>query len=179
MPFFIKPGWLIAFAILLFTPVTFAAIDGLQDFKGNTQNLDNFKGKGKWTIVMMWASDCHICNEEAHQYVAFHKKHQNKDAAVLGISLDGENKKDDARGFIKEHAINFPNLIGEPIYVAELYRDLTGDSFLGTPTFLIFSPDGNLRAQQVGAVPTDLIEQFMVSEAIVIEQEKAAKKADK
>ena len=177
MPFFIKPRWLFATAILLCTPMIFAAMTGLQDFKGNAQSLNDYKGKGKWTIVMMWASDCHVCNQEAHQYVDFHKKHSNKDATVLGVSLDGAEKKTDAEGFLKKHTINFHNLSGEPTDVGAVYRDLTGDSVRGTPNFLIFSPDGDLRAQQVGAVPTDLIEQFMVSEAALIEQEKAAKKA--
>jgi peroxiredoxin len=157
----------------------FAAMTGLQDFKGNSHTLNDYKGKGKWTIVMMWASDCHVCNQEAHQYVDFHKKHQSTDATVLGISLDGAEKKTDAEGFLKKHNLNFPNLIGEPNDVAAVFSDLTGDSFRGTPTFLIFSPDGDLRAQQVGAVPTDLIEQFMVSETKLIEQEKAAKNASK
>ena len=175
MSFPIKLKWLSLITIFLFAPVIFAAINGLQDFKGNPHNLKEYLGNGKWTIVMLWASDCHICNQEAHQYVQFHKKHQNKDASVLGISLDGQEKKSDAEGFLKEHTINFPNLIGEPMGVASIYRELTGDNFRGTPTFLIFSPKGDLRAQQVGAVPTDLIEQFMVSEATVIEQEKNKK----
>jgi len=171
MVFSINPKWISIIAISLFAPVIFAAINGLQDFKGTPHNLDEYKGKGKWTIVMLWASDCHVCNEEAHQYVDFHKKHQSKDATVLGISLDGQGKKADAEDFLKEHKINFPNLIGEPMEVASLYRELTGENFRGTPTFLIYSPNGDLRAQQVGAVPTDLIEQFMVSEAALIAKE--------
>ncbi len=175
MSFFIKPRWFSLIAVSLFAPLVFAAINGLQDFNGNPHNLNEYKGKGKWTIVMLWASDCHVCNEEAHQYVDFHKKHQNKNASVLGISLDGQEKKSHAENFLKKHSINFPNLIGEPMDVASVYRELTGDNFRGTPTFLIFSPDGDLRAQQVGAVPTDLIEQFMVSEAAIIAKEKSKK----
>ncbi len=171
-PFFIRQKWLLL-AASLFAPVVFAAINGLQDFKGAPHTLDEYKGKGKWTIVMLWASDCHVCNQEAHQYVDFHKKHKNKDASVLGISLDGQKKKSDAKDFLKKHNINFPNLIGEPMGVASVYKELTGDNFRGTPTFLIFSPDGDLRAQQVGAVPTDLIEQFMISEAAIIAEEKS------
>lgn len=172
MSFSNKSKWLLLIAILLFAPVLFAAINGLQDFKGKSKNLSDYTGKGKWTIVMLWASDCHVCNQEVHQYVKFHKEHKNKDASVLGISLDGQEKKSDAKDFMKRHDVNFPNLIGEPMGVSSIYRELTGEGFRGTPTFLIFSPQGKLRAQQVGAVPTDLIEQFMVSEAAVIEQEK-------
>lgn len=175
MPFSTKFRWLYAVFMILAAPLVFAAINGLEDFNGNTQNLHDYTGKGKWTIVMMWASDCHVCNQEAHNYVAFHKKHQAKKATVLGISMDGSENRAAAENFLKMHKLNFPNLIGEPEVVASLFRDMTGDFFRGTPTFLFFSPDGELRAQQAGGVPTDLIEKFMISESVLIEQEKKQK----
>ena len=33
--------------------------------------------------------------------------------------------------------------------------------WIGTPSFLLFDPQGNLLAQQVGAVPPELIEEFI------------------
>ena len=176
MPISTSFKWLSATIILLltsalFAPTSFAAISSLEDFNGKIQNLDDYTGKGKWTIVMMWASDCHVCNQEANEYVKFHEKHQNKDATVIGISLDGAQKKSDAEAFLKKHAINFPSLIGEPGTVSNMFTELTGGNFRGTPTFLFFSPGGELRALQVGAVPTDMIEKFMVSEAALIKEE--------
>ena len=64
-------------------------------------------------------------------------------SCLFSISLDGAKKKTDAEDFLKKHNLNFPNLIGEPKDVAAVFSDLTGDSFRGTPTFLIFSPDGD------------------------------------
>ncbi|MDH5394861.1 MAG: TlpA family protein disulfide reductase [Gammaproteobacteria bacterium] len=145
----------------LFLSSAQAEIKGFQDFNGKTQKLENYTGKGKWLIVMMWASDCYICNREAHEYVDFHMLHSDKDATVLGISLDGEIKKEAAKGFIKKHAIDFPNLIAEPEYVSNLYQELSGQYFAGTPTFLIYAPDGELKAAQAGAVPVKLIEEFI------------------
>ena len=125
----------------LFLPFSVSAeITGFQDFKGKSQVFENYLGKGKWLVVMMWASDCHICNREAHQYVDFHMIHSDTDATVLGISLDGENHKNEALGFIKKHS--------------------------GTPTFLIYSPKGELKAAQAGAVPTELIEDFIKKNSI-------------
>ena len=146
---------------LFVSPLVSAEIKGFQDFNGKPQVLENYLGKGKWTIVMMWASDCHICNREAHEYVDFHMIHSDNDATVLGISLDGESRKKEAEKFIKKHSIDFPNLIAEPEHVANLYQELTGQFFAGTPSFLIYSPDGELKAAQAGAVPTALIEDFM------------------
>ncbi len=148
------------FMALLSTPVV-AQIPALQDFSGKAAKIEDFTGKGKWLVVMIWASDCHICNREAHQYVDFHMIHSDTDATVLGVSIDGADGKKDAEKFIAKHSIDFPNLIGEADYVASLYYDLTGQYFRGTPTILIYSPKGELMAADAGAVPTELIEAFI------------------
>jgi len=160
--FIVKTFTLFSLLGLLFlSPAIFAEIKGFQDLNGNSQKIENYLGKGKWTVVMMWASDCHICNREAHEYVDFHMVHSDTDASVLGISLDGESRKKEAEKFIKKHSVDFPNLIAEPETVGDFYHEMTGQYFAGTPTFLIYSPSGELKAAQAGAVPTALIEDFM------------------
>ena len=149
-----------------------AYIQGFQDFKGKAQTIENYTAKGKWLVVMMWASDCYICNREAHEYVDFHMLHSDTDASVLGISLDGAKRKKEAEKFIKKHSVDFPNLIAESGTVANFYRELTGQGFAGTPTFLIFDPNGTLKASQAGAVPTQLIEEFIAKNKV----NKSAKK---
>jgi peroxiredoxin len=158
------------------TPVMAAGIGAglLKGFDGSFHTLDEYTGQGKWTVVMLWASDCHACNAEAKQYVKFHKAHKDKDATILGVSLDGKDKKAEAEKFIQRHGVTFPNLIDEPMKVAQLYTDLTGQPWVGTPSFLIYSPSGELRAAQVGAVPTQIIESFMAKEAAAQAQKTAA-----
>jgi len=144
---------------LLLVPV--AQAEGLQDFNGNPKAISDYSGKGKWLVVMIWASDCRVCNKEAHAYVDFHFVHADDDAQVLGISIDGQANKGEAQKFIERHKLNFPNLIGEPAAVADMFTQLTGAYFAGTPAFLFYDPKGELRAQQLGAVPTELIEDFI------------------
>jgi peroxiredoxin len=166
--FFMQKLTLFSLLGLLFisAPVLSAEMKGFEDFNGNPQVLENYTGKGKWLIVMMWASDCHICNREAHQYVDFHMIHSDTDATVLGISLDGASRKKEAEKFIAKHSVDFPNLIAEPEFVSNFYRQVTGQFFAGTPTFLIYSPDGELKVTQAGAVPTALIEDFIKKNSI-------------
>ena len=133
----------------------------LQDFDGRPRSLQEFTGQGKWTVVMIWAHDCHVCNEEVESYEDFHRRHQGTDATVLGISMDGQERKKQARAFIRRHRLTFPNLIGEPEAVAGLFTELTGVQWVGTPTFLIYSPAGQLVAQQIGAVPVQMVEEFI------------------
>lgn len=137
----------------------------LQDFNGKSASIEQYTGKGKWTVVMFWASDCLICNKEARHYDAFHKKHKDSDATVLGVSLDGQANKKAALGFIKEHELHFPNLIGEAEDIAVFFYDSTGEHWTGTPTFLIYSPTGKLTVQQVGAVPVPILEEFLKQQA--------------
>jgi len=136
----------------------------LKDFNGKLATLDDYTGKGKWTIVMIWAHDCRVCNQEVPNYNAFHEKHKNKDAIILGVSADGKKFKKEAEDFIARHKVVFPNLIGESDYIDKLYFSLTGVQWEGTPSFLIYNPQGELLVQQIGAVPTELIEKFMASQ---------------
>lgn len=124
--------------------------------------LDQYTGKGQWVIVKIWAADCPVCNQEAQQYVDFHERHRDGDAAMLGISLDGDDPAA-ALAFIEMHELPYPNLITDYQSGARWFTDLTGQAWIGTPSFLIYDPSGTLRAKQVGAVPTELIEQFIAA----------------
>ena len=148
-------------AISFFLTLHLATAAGLTDFKGNAKAIEDFTGKGKWVLVMFWASDCHICNKEAHQYVDFHMVHSDEDAIVLGVSIDGKDRFKEAENFIKKHNIDFPNLIGEPTDVITEYSKHAQQRWVGTPSFLLFNPKGEILAAQAGAVPPEVVENFM------------------
>lgn len=160
-------GWLFGALMLLFMmPLSAAQYGGenhatLMNFEGDPHSLSDYQERGKWLVVMIWASDCHVCNQEAHSYALFHDKHKKKDAVVLGVSMDGLEGKADATAFIKRHQVTFPNLIGDFEEIAQMFVDLTGENWIGTPTFLFYAPSGELMAQQVGGVPVALIENFI------------------
>ncbi len=153
--------FIVAAAILLFAQVISAA--QLQDMDGKQRQLSDYTGKGKWLIVMIWASDCLVCNKEAANYEAFYQKHRKQDAAMLGISVDGMTKLADARHFIQDHKLTFPNLIGELEQVGLMVVDMSGMQWVGTPTFLIFNPEGKLAVADSGAVPVPLIEEYLAN----------------
>jgi peroxiredoxin len=133
----------------------------LSQFDGKPAAIDDYSGKGKWLVVMIWASDCHVCNAEVENYDLFHNAHKNRDAMVLGISIDGKQGLGEAKKFVSRHMVDFPNLIGEPEVVTQMFTNITGVAWVGTPTFLIYNPGGKLVVQQIGAVPVELIESFI------------------
>jgi peroxiredoxin len=157
---------LLAFFLVTFMAATGAiAKDASSPFLGNESAINQYAGKGKWLVVMIWASDCTVCNREAHNYVDFHKLHKDKDAQMLGLSIDGKEKTKEAVEFLQRHQINFPNLIAEPMDVATMYQERTGDNWIGTPSFMVFNPRGELIGAQAGAVPVSIIESFIERES--------------
>jgi peroxiredoxin len=125
------------------------------------ETIDAHGGQGKWLVVMVWASDCEICKTEVGAYKQFHQRHRETTARVLGLTLDGATGKKQALDFVNQHNLNFSNLIGEPETVMSYFQILTGSPWIGTPSFLVFAPNGALMAKQVGALSPALIEQFI------------------
>ncbi len=128
---------------------------------GGFTSIEQRHQPGQWLLVMVWASDCEVCNREVHAYSDFHLMHADDDARVLGVSVDGWGSRDAASKFITDHDVQFDNLVAEPGDFARFYRQRTGTSFSGTPTFLVYDPQGHLAAKQVGAVPVAMIEEFI------------------
>lgn len=133
----------------------------LADFDGNPRTIESFAGNGKWLVVKFWAHNCHICNQEAENYAQFHEAHKDTDARVLGVSIDGNENRAEAEAYISRHELPFPNLIGEPAVAMLRFMTLTQEQFRGTPSILLFGPDGTLKAAQAGAVPMSSIEAFI------------------
>ena len=119
----------------------------------------------QWLVVKIWRSNCHICNREAHNYVDFYEFGADDNTTIVGVSLDSDNT-DAARGFIEKHSVSYPNFITNFESGSQWYKELTGETFWGTPGFLIFDPDGKLRAHQIGAIPVETIEKFIAQNSL-------------
>jgi thiol-disulfide isomerase/thioredoxin len=148
--------------MLCIAAIAATAVPGLvQDFDGGYHLLEEKIVTGRWTLLALWRSDCHVCNEEIDEIIRFHRDNAEHRAVVLGLALDGLAARFDEQAFIARHGVNFPNLITDESNAAALYEQATGEAWIGTPTFLIFSPDGKLAAKQVGGVTQKLIEDFI------------------
>lgn len=159
--------WLLAAALAL-SPATASpapAEETLYDFDGRPHALEEYPGEGKWLIVTVWASDCPVCNKEMPEMVAFHNAHRDKDATVLGISVDGPARKQEALAFIERHRVGFPNLLDDGRAFKAIYLRVTGRPwFGGTPMNLVYAPDGKLLARRIGPLPKAEIEAFIERE---------------
>ena len=133
----------------------------LQDLQGRAHNVNEFIGQAKWTIVVTWAHDCHICDREIGEMAQFHAAHKDKDAIVLGVTLDGKAQLKEARDFVKRHDLPFVNLITEP--KQEVMLKFGAGKFVGTPTYYVYDPNGEIVGQNIGPLTSLEVEEFIAS----------------
>jgi len=153
-------------AVILGTCMTAAAWAGapsipLQDLDGRAHNVDEYIGHSKWVIVVAWSHDCRICDLEIHEMAELHAAHHDKDAMVLGITLDGSEFLKEARAFVKRHKLPFVNLITEPSQ--EVMMKFGAGKFVGTPTYYVYDPKGEIVGQNIGPLTRAEVEEFIAS----------------
>lgn len=118
-------------------------------------------GQGQWTLLMIWASDCHVCRAQKPVISAFHDAHRDSDAQVVGLALDGPEGLDAVNAYLKQHQASFPNRVGELSAIAATYTALTEEPLRGTPTYLLFDPDGELVGNNPGPLSVAALESFI------------------
>ncbi len=144
------------FAVLLLALTAFAQAEpvdySLPGLDGKTHSLADYRGK--WVIVNYWATWCPPCQEEIPDLVAFHERHRNKDAVVLGVNYEdigAEQLKD----FVDSFMISYPILRADPDPVTPL------GPVSGLPTTYIIAPDGTPVARQVGPVTGEQLDAYI------------------
>jgi len=129
----------------------------LPDVEDRSRSVQEFIGRGQWTVVAIWSADCPICKRDMHEMGFFHDAHHRKDAVVLGISVDGSARKPEILQFVADQGLDFVNLIGTPVHMAAF-----GSPFRGTPTYYVYSPKGNLVTRQVGSMTQEAAEEIIL-----------------
>jgi len=146
-------AWLLSVMLISSSAFAFTDLDGKAD------DITNHIGKDKWTIVEIWSSDCGACRMHMPEMVEFDGKLDN--ARILGISLDGQRGIDDAEDFLAEFDVKFPTLVTNSIEMNIWMEQSIGESLRGTPTFILFDPEGKLVAAQPGIVSVESLEKFI------------------
>jgi peroxiredoxin len=146
---------------LFFSMVSTAQDLNLKTLEGNATNLSSQLSKTMWTLVMVWTTYCGECAKQYNEISAFHQSNKKSRLQVVGVSLDGLNQKTKVRRYalIKNHT--FPSVLAESDNFANKYTELTGATFTGTPTYMLFDRERSIQAYMDGPISIDALERFI------------------
>ncbi|MEX0806889.1 MAG: TlpA disulfide reductase family protein [Candidatus Binatia bacterium] len=116
-------------------------------FDGKAIRLEDFRGKV--VFLNFWASWCVPCRAEAKALEAAWKKYKDRGVVFLGVNI--QDKEEDARGFLKEFGITYPN-----------GRDSSGKIAIdygvwGIPETFFIDGQGRITYKHAGALGVPLI----------------------
>ncbi len=107
--------------------------------------------RGKVVVVNFWASWCPPCREEAPILEQIWRKYQNDDVVFIGIDI--WDTEQDARAYMAEFDVTYPNLIDKRGSIAVEY------GVTGIPETYFITPDGMINRKVIGAISRSLLEQ--------------------
>lgn len=146
----IKSGLLVVLLLVFgLAPADERVTLALPDLDGKLHDISQYRGK--WVVINYWATWCPPCVYEIPELVAFHARHSETDAVVIGVNaetLDTEMLRD----FVAKFEINYPILLENPDRMSPMSR------VFGLPTTYIVRPDGKLAARRNGPVTAEQLE---------------------
>ena len=146
---------LIIILTLLFSCSIFASTFKAPNIVGKDQynveqSLENYKGK--YVILIFWATWCPACKEELYSIDSLYKTYGENKKDIVFLVVSNENKEEVAN-FLNSKKHIFPTIISE-----QAYKEYAIKAF---PTMFIIDKDGNILNYVVGAVPKATLEKYI------------------
>ena len=127
--------------------------------EGTSVSLKDYRGK--WVVLYFYPKDMTPgCTREAHNFQADQPKYAERNAVVLGVSLDGI---DSHKKFCTKEGLNFKLLADTEHNVTKSYGSLTNlgvIKFAGRNTFVI-DPTGNIAKVYTSVDPAKHSEEVL------------------
>lgn len=152
--------------LLALTQLAFAAehnllLDGTD---GKKHALNAYIGHGKWVVVNVWATACPYCRHELYDLTNFHDAHHDKDAIVLGLTLDFPSfdfpDANRLAKFASDYFIDYPLLLVN----GDVASRVIGKSVDMVPLSFFYNPEGKLVYRLNGMVTEKVLEAVIKSD---------------
>ena len=145
--------WLLSVAPVMSALAEGKLVFSLSDTRGKIHTLSQYAGK--WVVVNYWATSCPPCIKEIPQLEAFHQRHKNHDAVVLGVDFE-----DISPAWLKDFMDSMS--MSYPVLRSDMSQQVTPFGvIMMLPTTFVISPTGELVARQAGAVTAADLEAFI------------------
>jgi cytochrome c biogenesis protein CcmG/thiol:disulfide interchange protein DsbE len=105
--------------------------------------------KGQVVLVNLWATWCAPCRHETPYLESLSRQHADDGLAVVGISMDTGDARDQVEEFVNEFGVTYR------ILVDPLMRGMDVWHVLGLPASFLIDRDGTLRWMRFGPVSAD------------------------
>lgn len=116
-------------------------------FSGGEITLSSLKGKP--VVINFWASWCIPCREEAPGLERVWRAYKDKGVTFIGVDI--QDKESDARAYLKEFNVTYPN-------GPDLKGKITIDyGVSGIPVTFFVNREGRIVARWVGAISEALL----------------------
>jgi thiol-disulfide isomerase/thioredoxin len=133
-------------------------LDGVD---GHKHTLDEYIGHGKWVVVNIWATSCPYCRHELYDLANFHDAHHEKDAIVLGLTLDWPSFELPDKNYLAKFASD--NLIDYPLLMVngDMASKVLGKPVNMVPISFFYNPEGKLVYRLNGMVTEKVLEEVI------------------
>lgn len=138
----------------------------LEGVDGKQHSLTEYIGKGKWVVVNVWATACPYCRRELFDLASFHDRHHEKDAMVLGLTLDLETfgipDKTYVANFASTYLVDYPLLLVS----GDIASKAIGKPITTVPMTFFYNPKGDMVYQLTGELDEQMLEDIIMSKKL-------------
>jgi thioredoxin-dependent peroxiredoxin len=125
---------------------------------GTKVNLSDFRGK--WVVLYFYPKDnTPGCTIEAHNFQRDLSKYQEKNAVIVGVSVDSSESHQD---FCTKQSLTFKLLADTEKTVVAEYGSLSDKGYASRNTFLI-DPSGKIAKVWTGVKPQEHSEEILAA----------------
>ncbi|MEQ8661672.1 MAG: TlpA disulfide reductase family protein [Gammaproteobacteria bacterium] len=156
-----QPALLLTLLWLVSPALPAAGVLEVSTLEGEHARLSDYLERGRHTLVMVWTTYCTVCASEFPRIDALHRAHHDDGLKVLGVAVDGLAARASVQAALDARGASFPSVLIERAELAAGFHRYTGETFRGTPTYLLFDGAGELAGHHVGRLDVDAVARLL------------------